>query len=98
VSDPHTCPKCAEGPIKPEGCKTVRVGNQPAAREGDEAECCGGIDKVTEGERSVLIGGKPAARVGDATAAGGSIVKGLASVWIGKERPKVDASEPVGSQ
>jgi hypothetical protein len=70
------------------------VGNQPAAREGDEAECSGGIDKLTEGERSVLIGGRPAARVGDATAAGGSIVKGLASVWIGKERPRTEASKP----
>lgn len=90
MSDMHACPKV--DPInKPhiggnvsEGCCTVLIGGQPAARKGDHAACVGPCDTITQGEATVLIGGQPAARQGDGTAHGGVIIGGCSTVLIGK--------------
>jgi uncharacterized Zn-binding protein involved in type VI secretion len=72
------------GPILAPGCKTVLIGDKPAARVGDMAECVvGPPDVITAGCPSVLIGDKVAARQGDTTAHGGTIVGGDESVLIG---------------
>lgn len=72
------------GPILEPGCRTVFVGDEPAARLGDEAFCEGGaFDLIVTGEPTVLIGGRPAARMGDRTD-GGVITEGCKSVVIGR--------------
>jgi uncharacterized Zn-binding protein involved in type VI secretion len=69
-----------------EGCPTVEIGDEPAARRGDRAYCDGGAyDVIVKGEPTVEIGGRPAARVGDATD-GGRIATGCATVQIGPSR------------
>lgn len=88
ISDMHTCPRKEGkkphkgGPIL-EGCASVIIGGQPAARVGDKAQCNGPVDVIAKGEPSVIIGGKPAARLGDQTVHGGVIVAGCATVLIG---------------
>jgi uncharacterized Zn-binding protein involved in type VI secretion len=90
VGDAHRCwhvepvPHVG-GPIM-EGCETVVIEEENAARVGDTAWCNGGsYDKITGGEPTVFIGAKPAARAGDATD-GGSITSGSATVFIGRSR------------
>lgn len=82
------------------GCKTVLIGEAPAARVGDKAFCQGGsADVIIAGKRTVLIGGKPAARLGDATN-GGHVSTGLTTVQIGSHpliaalREAADAGVP----
>lgn len=84
MSDARQCPKGA-GVILSPCAPTVLLGNLPAARQTDLATCSGGPpDSVAKGESTVLINGQPAARIGDPTSHGGSVVAGLATVWIGK--------------
>lgn len=88
ISDMHVCPMVTAvvphvgGPIA-QGCPTVLIGGQPAARVGDTAVCVGPPDAIIMGSTTVMIGGQPAARMGDPTAHGGKIVKGCPTVMIG---------------
>lgn len=59
------------------------IGNQPAARMGDQATCVGPPDVIVKGSATVMIGNQPAARMGDLTAHGGSIISGYPTVMIG---------------
>jgi uncharacterized Zn-binding protein involved in type VI secretion len=89
ILDMHTCPMVEPGPVPhvggpiAAGCLTVVIGEQPAARVGDEATCTGPIDTIASGSETVMIGGSPAARVGDPTTHGGVIVAGSPTVVIG---------------
>src|SRR5690242_7815109 len=88
VGDPHTCPMVTPsphigGPILPEGCPTVLIGGQAAARVGDLCQCTGPTDMIRSGVPTVLIGGAPAARKGDVTQHRGVIVMGFPTVLIG---------------
>jgi len=87
VGDKHCCHEA--GPVPHvggeilDGCATVLIGEESAARVGDHAHCSGGApDVIAVGERTVLIGGRPAARLGDATA-GGRVTSGFTTVQIG---------------
>jgi len=82
LGDPHVCHRHWDGPILPECCPSVLIGDKPAAREGDVCDCWITTDKIKQGEPTVLIGDKPAARKGDLTD-GGEILDGCASVLIG---------------
>lgn len=59
------------------------IGDLPAARMTDALDDILGADSIAEGSTTVLIGNLPAARIGDATDAGGVIVLGDETVWIG---------------
>lgn len=89
VGDQHYCPLSTGtvphvgGPILRPGCPTVFIGNLPAARAGDMAQCVGPSNWILLGSFTVLIGGAPAARVGDTTVHGGEIRFGSFSVFIG---------------
>lgn len=90
LGDNHVCPKVEPGPVPHVGgpilpsCEpTVLIGNKPAARVGDHAQCNAPPDSIKMGEASVLIGNKQAARLGDPTAHGGVIVQGEPTVLIG---------------
>ncbi len=73
------------GPIK-NGCPTVDIVGQKAARVGDTAQCQSPApDTISTGSKSVFIGGAPAARLGDSTSHGGRIVVGAPTVFIGDE-------------
>jgi uncharacterized Zn-binding protein involved in type VI secretion len=65
------------------GCSTVLIGNQPAARAGDNGTCVGPLNAIEQGSSTVRIGNQPAARSGDPMVHGGKIVKGYPSVLIG---------------
>jgi len=97
ASDAHQCPKNEPGPVPhvggpiQAGESSVLIGNQPAAREGDMASCCGPPDTIQTGESTVLIGNKPAARLGDPMAHGGVITAGCPTVLIGSEITELDA-------
>ena len=91
IGDMHTCPMVTPGmppvphvggPIS-NGCPTVLIGGQPAARVGDMAVCVGPPDTIAQGSGTVLIGRMPATRMGDATAHGGVIAVGMPTVLIG---------------
>lgn len=82
VGDKHICKRHGEGPVIPECCPTVLIGDKPAAREGDICDCWCTEDPIKKGEPTVLIGDKPAARKGDPTD-GGEIVEGCPTVFIG---------------
>lgn len=88
VGDNHRCHHKEPAPhvggeILPPCCKTVVIGDEPAARVGDKAHCQGGEDDViVTGEPTVLIGERQAARLGDATD-GGHITTGFPTVQIG---------------
>src|SRR5215471_19813013 len=89
ITDNHTCPKVdppphVGGPII-QGCPTVLIGSQPAARVGDQCKCVPSIDTISKGESTVIIGGQQAARIGDPTAHGGKIVQGCPTVLIGSQ-------------
>lgn len=89
VTDMHVCPMFdgpkphVGGPILPAGCPTVLIGNLPAARVGDMANCASAPDVIVKGSPTVLIGGMMAARMGDMTAHGGTITIGFPTVLIG---------------
>jgi uncharacterized Zn-binding protein involved in type VI secretion len=89
ITDLHTCPMVEPGPVPHvggpiiSGMPTVLIGNQPAARVGDQATCIGPPDTIASGSATVLIGGQPAARIGDATQHGGVISSGFPTVIIG---------------
>jgi len=89
ITDMHTCPKVEPGPVPHVGGPvlmgeaTILIGNQPAAREGDQLVCTGPPDSIKQGESSVLFADKPAARMGDPTNHGGVIVAGCPTVLIG---------------
>ena len=90
IGDHHTCPKIEPGPMShvggamvSAGCPSVRIGDRPAAREGDHAICAVALDRVRLGEPSVLIGDRPAARAGDPTDHGGVVAAGAPNVLIG---------------
>jgi uncharacterized Zn-binding protein involved in type VI secretion len=70
LGDDHLCEIHGAGPILPDCCVTVLIGDKPAAREGDKAECPGAVDAILKGAPTVLIGDKPAARKGDPTDGG----------------------------
>jgi uncharacterized Zn-binding protein involved in type VI secretion len=71
-------PPSAPGVIT-EGSSNVSIGNQPAARKGDQAAGEGGI---VSGSSNVFINGKPAATTGDRTGCGGVAVGGGSGVFI----------------
>lgn len=89
ITDLHTCPKVNPGPVPHVGGQviggegTVLIGNQPAARAGDSAQCVPAVDTISAGEPTVLIGYQDAARMGDPTSHGGRIAKGCPTVLIG---------------
>lgn len=91
VGDGHRCSgkepaPHVGGPILEPGCPTVLIGEEPAARLGDEALCRAGmLDVIVTGEPTVLIGGSPAARRGDFTD-GGVVTSGCDTVTIGRAR------------
>jgi uncharacterized Zn-binding protein involved in type VI secretion len=87
VGDKHRCneidPVPHTGGEILDGCATVLIGEERAARVGDHAHCTGDAeDVIAVGEPTVLVGERPAARLGDATA-GGHILSGLTTVQIG---------------
>jgi uncharacterized Zn-binding protein involved in type VI secretion len=96
ITDFHSCPMVNPGPVPhvggivQSGEPTVIIGNQPAARVGDQAICVPAVDAIASGDTSVIIGNKPAARVGDPTTHGGRIVMGCPSVIIGMS-PQAEA-------
>jgi uncharacterized Zn-binding protein involved in type VI secretion len=82
LSDDHDCPLGGGVILAP--CEpTVLIGNLAAARLSDPVADKMGTDAIAEGSLTVLIGNLPAARIGDATDAGGVIVMGDETVWIG---------------
>ena len=86
--DVHTCPMTSGsvphvGGLIIEGCSTVSINGQPAARKGDKAACTGAVDTIQTGSTKVSIGGQPAAREGDQTIHGGFITSGSPNVNIG---------------
>jgi uncharacterized Zn-binding protein involved in type VI secretion len=90
METPGTPPVPHEGGPVLEGCPTVLIEGQPAAREGDSCFCFGEPDIITTGSSGVYIGDKPAARKGDQTAHGGSIKTGSRTVLIGEKKiPRV---------
>lgn len=84
VGDSHRCELGAHvGGDVVSGCPTVLIGDKPAARAGDAAQCeSPAFDEIREGFETVLIGNRPAARRGDATA-GGVLTGGDPTVLIG---------------
>jgi uncharacterized Zn-binding protein involved in type VI secretion len=74
----NPAPPGAPGVIT-EGSSNVSIGNQPAARKGDQAAGEGGI---VGGSSNVFINGKPAATTGDRTGCGGVTVGGGGGVSI----------------
>jgi uncharacterized Zn-binding protein involved in type VI secretion len=82
LSDDHDCP-LGGGPVLPPCEPTVLIGDLPAARVTDPVQDRLGVDSIAEGSETVLIGNLFAARIGDETAAGGVIVSGDVTVWIG---------------
>jgi uncharacterized Zn-binding protein involved in type VI secretion len=82
LSDDHECPK-GGGEILPPCEPTVLIGDLPAARLTDTLADVLGVDMIAEGSKTVMVGNLAAARIGDATAAGGVIVEGDMTVWIG---------------
>lgn len=82
ITDLHTCPAHAGGPLIT-GFPTVLIGYQPAARVSDVAVCGGPSDAVTAGSANVLIGHRQAARMGDPTSHGGVVATGFPTVLIG---------------
>lgn len=62
---------------------TVLIGDLPAARATDLAECVPAIDTIVMGSPTVFIGNLMAARIGDPCAHGGVIVMGEPTVIIG---------------
>ena len=83
LSDLHACP-LGGGPILPPCSLNVLIEGLPAARVSDlAADASGSPDAIVQGCTSVLINGLPAARLTDKTAAGGVIVKGATTVFIG---------------
>ena len=89
IGDMHVCPMYrgdtphVGGPVGPVGSPNVKIGGQPAARQGDRAICNGPPDMISAGSATVFINGIPAARMGDSTAHGGKIVQGFSMVNIG---------------
>lgn len=90
VTDMHTCPMVAPGPVPhvggpilPPCATTVLVAGLPAARVGDHATCVGPPDSIVMGSLGVFVEGKPFARLGDPTAHGGVIVAGCPTVLVG---------------
>jgi uncharacterized Zn-binding protein involved in type VI secretion len=88
----HTCPMVdpgpkphVGGPILPACEPTVLIGNKPAARVTDKAQCNGPPDTIVKGSPTVKIGNQLAARIGDKTAHGGVIVQGEPTVIIGEK-------------
>ncbi len=74
---PHAVPP--GNPILPPGCPTVLIGNQPAARIGDQCMCVSPAGPVVpnpiiRGAFPCLIGGQPAARMTDQGAHPGSSI------------------------
>jgi uncharacterized Zn-binding protein involved in type VI secretion len=89
LGDMHTCPLVTPpphvgGPILPPCATTVLVGNKPAARVTDKAQCNGPPDAIAKGSPTVLIANLMAARLGDPTVHGGVIVQGEPTVLIGE--------------
>ena len=82
VGDDHKCNRHSRGPIIPDCCTSVMIGDMPAAREGDYCECWSIKDQIKKGEPTVLISDMPAARKGDPTD-GGRLTSGCATVLIG---------------
>ena len=67
------------------GARSVMIGGQQAASQGDSCVCHSPAPNVIAGGfADVLIEGKPAARQGDKTAHGGKILEGDYSVLIGE--------------
>jgi uncharacterized Zn-binding protein involved in type VI secretion len=93
ISDAHTCPVHAGGPVV-QGCATVIIGGQPAARIGDTLVCPPGMDAIAAGSPTVIIGNKMAARVGDATAHGGAVAAGCPTVSIGEPSQVLKTDKP----
>jgi uncharacterized Zn-binding protein involved in type VI secretion len=93
ITDGHTCPVHAGGPIDA-GCSTVIIGYEPAARVGDSLVCAPGKDAIKEGEPTVLIGNKPAARVGDPTEHSGAVAAGCPTVIIGSSSQPLRTDKP----
>jgi uncharacterized Zn-binding protein involved in type VI secretion len=95
ITDFHACPKVNPGPVPHVGGPviagepTVIIGNQPAARVGDKAQCVPAVDSISAGEPSVIIGYQDAARMGDPTSHGGRIAKGCPTVLIGSN-PQIE--------
>jgi uncharacterized Zn-binding protein involved in type VI secretion len=89
LTDMHVCPAFTGpvphvgGPILPPCEPTVLIGELPAARMSDMAECIPAIDTIVMGSPTVLIGNLMAARIGDPCAHGGVIVMGCPTVIIG---------------
>lgn len=89
LGDNHACPLVnpdgsphTGGPIV-EGESSVLIGNQPAARLGDQATCLGPTDVIVTARSSILVDYRPAAALGDQTVHGGVIVRGENSVLLG---------------
>jgi uncharacterized Zn-binding protein involved in type VI secretion len=88
-TDWHECPEVdppphVGGPITDPCEPTVLIGNLPAARLTDMAQCVGdGPDTIAGGSSTVFIGNLPAARMGDPTVHGGMIIMGDFTVIIG---------------
>ncbi|MDI1448045.1 PAAR domain-containing protein [Polyangium sp. 6x1] len=82
VDDELTCEVHGAGIIT-EGCPTVIIGFQPAARVEDEILCQEVPSEIAEGCETVFIGGMPAARVDDVAVDGAVISTGFATVNIG---------------
>jgi len=65
----HLCPTVASvvphvgGPIVPSGEPTVLIAGLPAARESDEAVCCGPPTVIVVWVPTTLIGGFPVANL-----------------------------------
>ncbi|MRG96380.1 PAAR domain-containing protein [Polyangium spumosum] len=82
LGDQHSCWMHGGGPILPDCCPSVLIGDRPAARAGDKCKCWCAEDPIKEGAATVIIGDSPAARRGDPTD-GGKIIEGCPTVIIG---------------
>lgn len=89
IGDNHVCPKVEPGPVPHVGGpiltgeSTVLIGNKPAARVSDLAQCNAPPDSVKKGSSNVIISNQEAARIGDPTSHGGVVVQGEPTVLIG---------------
>lgn len=98
ITDNHTCPMVNPGPVPHvvgpiiTGAGSVIIGNQPAARVTDKAQCVPAIDTIQSGASNVIIEHQQAARLGDPTVHGGVIVTGCPTVIIGTTGQSVTLS------
>lgn len=85
----HVCPMYTGdtphtgGPVLGGQQNKVLFHKKLAAAVGDDVQCNGPLDKISQGSSKVFICGKPAARVNDPCVHGGSLQEGEEKILLG---------------